>query len=449
MRNWSYGKTIKRLAGLMGLCLALAGCGGQGSFADLPEVTPYPVPQGQTMRADLYFLDESGAGTLAVESREVDLSYREQGTYWQVIQELILGPQTALLPVCPGNTAINSVMVFRGLAVVDIGETDMDPAALQIFRQALAETLYANAMAQYTLLTVNGRLPQVEYPLEKAEGVYAQQEVNRVALGFYKSRTGEWAILRPVELPEDAVSVEGMVMAVSGENRGEYAICPVGPTARLESYSLEGGTARLSLRGEKQDKPDELGVACLALCLFYGPDSSEMERVELTYNGEELSYRGKTSLIREDVYSLRGAEKILYFADDEGESLIPVRRTVPIQRPLDEFWIIRQILAGPLEGEDADARPLIADTRLTSSFLGGRLSGNLAVLDFDRSFYSYAETLSDGETRLLIYALVNSLTEEGNIEQVLFLRNGENIQKLGSIFLYQPLLRNPGMISGG
>ena len=81
-------------------------------------------------------------------------------------------------------------------------------------------------------------------------------------------------------------------------------------------------------------------------------------------------------------------------------------------RPLDEFWIIRQILAGPLEGEDADARPLIADTRLTSSFLGGRLSGNLAVLDFDRSFYSYAETLSDGETRLLIYALVNSLTEE-------------------------------------
>ena len=75
----------------MGLCLALAGCGGQGSFADLPEVTPYPVPQGQTMRADLYFLDESGAGTLAVESREVDLSYREQGTYWQVIQELILG----------------------------------------------------------------------------------------------------------------------------------------------------------------------------------------------------------------------------------------------------------------------------------------------------------------------------------------------------------------------
>ena len=62
----------------MGLCLALAGCGGQGSFADLPEVMPYPVPQGQTMRADLYFLDESGAGTLAVESREVDLSYREQ-----------------------------------------------------------------------------------------------------------------------------------------------------------------------------------------------------------------------------------------------------------------------------------------------------------------------------------------------------------------------------------
>ena len=38
-----------------------------------------------------------------------------------------------------------------------------------------------------------------------------------MALGFYKSRTGEWAILRPVELPEDAVSVEGMVTAVSGD----------------------------------------------------------------------------------------------------------------------------------------------------------------------------------------------------------------------------------------
>ena len=46
-----------------------------------------------------------------------------------------------------------------------------------------------------------------------------------------------------------------------------------------------------------------------------------------------------------------------------------------------------------------------------------------------------------------MYGIVNALTERQDIDQVLFLREGESAQTFdGDIVLAKPLLRNPGLI---
>ena len=444
MMNWFSKASIKIAIACLMVLIFAACCAKVPEPLPEPDPTPYEVPKGQGTRADLYFYDETGS--LAVESRDVDLSYQSQGTYWQVVQQLILGPKGDLLPICPADTAINSVMIYNGLAIVDIGATEMDADELARFRQAVAETLFSTAMAKYTLLTVNGRVPRLPTTLCRAEGVYAKPDEAQAMLAFYRDRSGTKAILRTVALGEDA-GIEELIAAIGEENRGEYAISPVGPTVRVSSYTIHGGKGVLSLKGEEQDRPQDMATACLALMLFYSADSHAIDEVTIRYNGTNLTYNGKETLIWEDVQRLCQIEITLYFADSSGKRLIPVQRSISILEPQSRFRIVRSMLQGPKEGDDSDAMPLLTDTRLASTFLGGRIQGKIAILNFERSFYAHLDTLPEDQATVLIYALVNALTEEGSIEQVLFLKNGENVTRLkNGLYLHQPLLRNPGII---
>lgn len=85
------------------------------------------------------------------------------------------------------------------------------------------------------------------------------------------------------------------------------------------------------------------------------------------------------------------------------------------------------------------------------------VNNGIAVLDLDKTFYeglskyiNNENSIVDGNVseRLIIYGIVNSLTEVYYIDSVLFLCNGENIKTLKNVYLGAPLYKNIGLIYG-
>ena len=71
----------------------------------------------------------------------------------------------------------------------------------------------------------------------------------------------------------------------------------------------------------------------------------------------------------------------------------------------------------------------------------------MGILNLSQAFFDACSDITAESELLLTYAIVNALTERADIQQVLILCEGENVQTFDSdIVLARPLLRNPGLI---
>ena len=75
------------------------------------------------------------------------------------------------------------------------------------------------------------------------------------------------------------------------------------------------------------------------------------------------------------------------------------------------------------------------------------LSGSTAVVDLSAQFAEACRALSAEEEYLAVYAVVNTLTEISEIDQVQFLIDGQEVEYLSSLNISGPLLRNTGLIA--
>mgnify|MGYP003896448919 CR=1 FL=1 len=115
----------------------------------------------------------------------------------------------------------------------------------------------------------------------------------------------------------------------------------------------------------------------------------------------------------------------LYFLSDDGKSLVPEVRTIKKDSERLEELVVSELIKGPVQrGHVAVIPPNIKVLSVTSS-------NNIAFVDLSKEFLSIDKTDSNKFT-LMIYSIVNSLTELDGIDKVQFLIEGQKVPILSS-----------------
>lgn len=167
-----------------------------------------------------------------------------------------------------------------------------------------------------------------------------------------------------------------------------------------------------------------------------------INKVLVTANGKDVLGEG---FISGDVINLESDEDCattvtLYFLDEDSAKLVKEFRKINITdtRPVEEY-IMAELIKGPKA--DENERLLSEDTGVTSV----EVTDGTCYVNFRKDFESYS-TLDKDKQKLMIYSIVDSMTERDGIKNVQFLIDGKKADKLGNIDISGTLFRNENLI---
>lgn len=159
-------------------------------------------------------------------------------------------------------------------------------------------------------------------------------------------------------------------------------------------------------------------------------------------DGQEIGYMSPEDFVQNTgptLHSYQLQELKLYFAGEKGDCLEPETVSLRYNSSTSiEKLVVEQLIKGPeKEGMLAVIPP---ETRV----LGVSIREHICYVNFDQEFLNGAPGVTPEAT---VYAIVNSLTESGNVSQVQISVNGESdIQYMNRIDLGKPLTRNPDLV---
>ena len=159
-------------------------------------------------------------------------------------------------------------------------------------------------------------------------------------------------------------------------------------------------------------------------------------------DGQEIGYMSPEDFVQNTgstLHSYQLQELKLYFAGEKGDCLEPETVSLRYNSSTSiEKLVVEQLIKGPeKEGMLAVIQP---ETRV----LGVSVREHICYVNFDQEFLNGAPGVTPEAT---VYAIVNSLTESGNVSQVQISVNGESdIQYMNRIDLGKPLTRNPDLV---
>lgn len=176
---------------------------------------------------------------------------------------------------------------------------------------------------------------------------------------------------------------------------------------------------------------------------------SWITKVRVTVNGSEITDADGNALgfvtasdinLETEEYSSEMRDVVLYFGDHSEKMLVREERTIKItdQQPIEQY-IINELIKGP---ENKSLRSVLSpDTALMSV----DVEDNICYLNFRSSFISENSGNADHE-RLVIYSIVNSLTELKTISRVQFYMDGKRIDSFGSFNIKNYISRDISII---
>jgi|GEM_PF-2401820 len=127
----------------------------------------------------------------------------------------------------------------------------------------------------------------------------------------------------------------------------------------------------------------------------------------------------------------------VYFADQMGEYLVGEARTIPYEHRYSNALV--ELMKLPV---DEKLIKLIPDTASINSL---DVKEGTAYVDFSRKFVE-DRFVSDTADILLVYSIVNTLTEFPDINSVVLNIEGEKLDILGMLDLSEPLYRKSDLI---
>lgn len=182
-------------------------------------------------------------------------------------------------------------------------------------------------------------------------------------------------------------------------------------------------------------------VGCAAVFRTLENVMPQMMRTVVKYRNDSM---GSSRAISR---TLMGNTITLYFPDAEGNTLLPVSRTVYASEANKYRTYIRELLQGPLSTERETVSACFPEDYNTRDFKAIYIRGNTAYVDFGDDFAAAVKGMDAEREYLLFYSIVNTLCSIPRVKQVQFTINGETVETAGGeICIAYPLMPNPGLL---
>ena len=171
---------------------------------------------------------------------------------------------------------------------------------------------------------------------------------------------------------------------------------------------------------------------------------TEIDAVRVFINSQPAI---STSLMKEsDFDGILGNIATLYFPNPEMTYLIPVNRAMSQNDYRKPGSRINELISGLLANETDSAVNIFPEGITGEDLNSVSVSGGVAYIDFALKLSVLCDYDAAHE-RMLMYAIVNTLTELNSIKRVQILIDGEASDSLcGHLSISEPLLPNPGIV---
>lgn len=280
---------------------------------------------------------------------------------------------------------------------------------------------------------------------DSADNGYRIYYVNQSGTGLV-----EVAYEGKMEDPEEAVSDMLSVLKKNSDETKEQPAIPGG--VRIEDYTLENEKLILYFNKKYNEMDTVREVLCRAAIVR---SLTQIEGVDLV-----AIYVDKKPLVGKDgtVYGFQQSEDFvqntgssinfyqvedfqMYFANESGEKLMREKMSIRYNsNQLKEKVIVEHLMRENADGKGRSTIP--KGTKL----LGVSVKDRICYLNFDEGLKNITPGVSP---EVVIYSIVNSVTEAGNVSQVQISINGDcNIVFQESVKLDEPLSRNLDLVEG-
>ncbi len=476
------------LAALFALSF-LAGCSSGESGVSRPEFVSSDAwakePESRSIIAPLNFLSADGSH-LVTEIREVEV-LPGQSDEEAVIKAVINGPTDTRTMSRVLSTSIELVSVEKTGRVINVelsaNYTYYSELEMLKVRAALANTLTSLFDIDYINVYVDGMDPgYLGMPLGAikpttldlsllCDQIIQEQkritdddvyEERRVVTYYVPDKSGTLLIADPEEEAIQTISsgetvernylrtvIFGLMTGKRAELFGGFNIAT---DPQIKIYDNGRRTALVVLRERPQNELLAYGSLVYTVTGFVCNLSSVTIALE---TDNALGYEPITHVeglgdfeggefTRSDFSNLIGDYVELYAPHESDYSLIQYIAAVPQSQRNNPVRLIKELFNS--RDLPKDAAPPLAKGVGEDEVLSIKLCDSVAVVDLSGSFFSRCTTLGEREEYLLVYSIVNTLTEIAEINSVQFMFDGVTVQKINKIDVSGPLSRNFGLV---
>ncbi len=475
------------------ICLILGFLLALSPPARAQDVLP-PAPEAdratvQTFNAIVYYWSDAQNRLEAI-PREIRVAQDKTRTE-ALLNALLEDPpgenlQNLVSPL-PDDTELLSLEESRGVVTVNLSAEFLqltEPEEQYIARIAIVNTLTATPDIHHVIVLVDGHENGV---LDLPVGVWEQQSVNYSA--DWEALSAEFAALHAPENSEYDQFIQRSAVLYFSSSAGDYLLPEVrggirfspnnyardlvreliiGPADRgamrivlpvdavfEEPPTLEQGDEGLILTiplpNDFYESLDAYNIdekqafASIVLTIFsFIPG---LDYVRFRYAGNIVESAGDLGfeqgrMRRRDFESMVGQNITLYARGERPGTLSRIVRTVSQQAATRPRTMLRALIS-----VTADNERVFPHGTVNEDIIGIAVEGDQALVNVSAQFQMLMQGISMENERLLIYAIINTLTELPSVKRVRFYVAGEEVDSLGGhLYMRGVFLRNTGMV---
>lgn len=447
------------------------------------------IREGKTIKPALYFV-QKGTDKLVAELRTIVVD-GDESPVKTIVNQLLRGPiDETLLGVAPEGVNADFVEVSADVAnVYLITPHDLEPKEKFILKLALANTLTDYLNIKYVDVFFNGLADGFEgypYPIQKkTTGIWT--EVYEDILGkhiaassetdeetqpitktietplYYLDASGEYLLpeVREVLFIND-VYIEKLIEELSNGPRNSYVYEPsVSQELSLLTEPIfyktdEKDTLELNLSVSPAlsgfEKPEKELMSYAALIYTLTSFFPNLDIIIINVGGVRVSSIGSnieasSGLKREDFKGYLAGGIKLYFRIKDSNLLMKADRMISQEKVWSADIRLAELMKGPKSSEGNDAWPCFPSGITTADILESNVYKSTLEVNLSKNFKDKCKNLSSDEEMLLIFAMVNTLTDMQGINSVQFLIEGEKSEELaGNLYFRDIFIKNPGFV---
>ncbi len=446
------------------------------------------LPSGRILKPALYFI-QKGSNKMVAELRTI-IVRDDESPVKSIVKELLAGPtDETLLAVAQSGITVDHVEVSADIAnVYLLSHTEMTSKDKFILKLALANTLVDFLDIKYVNVFYNGLSDGFEsYPQplqQKSTGIWTDvydeilgrniasaqgPEGDAQAIGitiatplYFLDASGEYLLPEVREITyTEGLYLEKIITALANGPRNTYLNQPsvAQEMSILNGYTFiqtdNGHCLTLDLsvspvRSKYETSQEELkSYASLVYTLtsFF----PHLDCVKITIDGVPVTTIGggidvSEGIRRSDVSGYLAGGINLYFRIKDTNLLMGVERMVNQEQVWSANIRLYELMNGPQANDGDDAWPCFPSDITEKDIIWTKVYQSTLEVNLSRNFKEQCKGMSANEEMLLVFAMVNTLTDMRGINNVQFLVDGEKTESLaGNLYFKDLFIKNPGL----